>query len=326
MYSAEIDENLEYNNDVDNYKARSGYPMLTAMAIGNKIAEARKRMRLSQAQLAKQLSVSSQAVGKWERGESMPDIITFDRLAEALGVDLNYFSENFQPMQDVSAAEMPTEHAIDGQEKSETKKSDKISGWDMSGGNWVDADFSGLKNLGEKFGSSNIQNCLFVGSDLSGLLLKSNNVERSDFSNSNLSKSCIEASNIVNSHFRECSLKEIHFKVSHIKGCDFSGADFTGAVVESSALLKNKVNGAVWSNTKFRNTKFVDMVFEGSFTDCSFENCDFARVTFQNATFINTFFKNKSLKKIRFLDCKADNLTYAFLKNGKADMADFSLI
>jgi len=26
----------------------------------------------------------------------MPDIITFNRLAEILGVDLNYFSENFQ--------------------------------------------------------------------------------------------------------------------------------------------------------------------------------------------------------------------------------------
>ena len=70
--------------------------MLTAMTIGSKISEARKENNLSQAQLAQQLSVSSQAVGKWERGESMPDIITFNRLAEILGVDLNYFSESFQ--------------------------------------------------------------------------------------------------------------------------------------------------------------------------------------------------------------------------------------
>ena len=70
--------------------------MLNTKMIGNKIAEARKKINISQAQLAERLFISSQAVGKWERGESMPDIITFNRLAEILGVDLNYFSENFQ--------------------------------------------------------------------------------------------------------------------------------------------------------------------------------------------------------------------------------------
>jgi transcriptional regulator with XRE-family HTH domain len=44
--------------------------------------------------------ISAQAVGKWERGESMPDIITLNHLAEILGVDLNYFSENFPSADD----------------------------------------------------------------------------------------------------------------------------------------------------------------------------------------------------------------------------------
>lgn len=63
--------------------------------IGNKIAEARKKVNISQAELAQQLFISPQAVGKWERGESMPDITTFNRLAVILGVDLNYFSDSF---------------------------------------------------------------------------------------------------------------------------------------------------------------------------------------------------------------------------------------
>lgn len=50
--------------------------------IGGKIAQARKKVNMSQAQLAQLLFVSPQAVGKWERGESIPDIITFNRLAE----------------------------------------------------------------------------------------------------------------------------------------------------------------------------------------------------------------------------------------------------
>jgi len=72
--------------------------MLNSKMIGNKITEARKKINISQAQLAERLFISSQAVGKWERGESMPDIITFNRLAEILGVDLNYFSEGLFPV------------------------------------------------------------------------------------------------------------------------------------------------------------------------------------------------------------------------------------
>ena len=69
--------------------------MVNTKMIGNKIAEARKKINISQAQLAERLFISSQAVGKWERGESMPDIITFNRLAEILGVDLNLFFRKF---------------------------------------------------------------------------------------------------------------------------------------------------------------------------------------------------------------------------------------
>ena len=56
--------------------------------IGTRITDARKKLNLSQAQLAERLFISPQAVGKWERGESYPDIVTVNRLAEILGVDL----------------------------------------------------------------------------------------------------------------------------------------------------------------------------------------------------------------------------------------------
>ena len=197
------------------------------MMIGNKIAEARKKINISQAQLAQRLFISSQAVGKWERGESMPDIITFNRLAEILGVDLNYFSENFQS----AATEMaPVESLVKQSAELPSGKQKKKLSWDMSRGNWVDADFSGLKNLHEKFSSSNMQRCQFIGSDMSGLLLKSNNVDSCDFSGSDISSSHIQSSNLVNNLFKDCSLKETEFSGSHINGCDFSGADFTGAV------------------------------------------------------------------------------------------------
>ncbi|NWJ44313.1 MAG: pentapeptide repeat-containing protein [Chloroflexi bacterium] len=293
--------------------------MLTTIMLGNKISEARKEKNLSQSQLAQQLSISSQAVGKWERGESMPDIITFNRLAEVLGVDLNYFSEGFQAANmEKASAEPSTESPSEIQEKKPS--------WDLSQGNWVDADFSGLKNLGEKFSASNMQRCLFIGSEMSGLLLESNNVDSCDFSNSDISNSHIQTSNLVNSSFRDCSLKEAEFSSNQIKNCDFSGADFTGAVFKVSAVLKTKMSGAIWNRTTFYATQITAIVFDGTFNDCSFENCEFSKVIFQNATLTNTFFKNKSMKRIRFINCKADKLTYAFLKSGKADITDITLL
>lgn len=141
---------------------------LETKRIGNKIVEARKKINISQAQLAERLFISPQAVGKWERGESMPDITAFSRFAEILGVDLNFFSENFQPV----ATEITPDELSEKQsaELPSGKQKNKLS-WDMSRGNCVDANFSGLKNPHEKFSSSNMQRCRVIGSDLSELLL-----------------------------------------------------------------------------------------------------------------------------------------------------------
>jgi uncharacterized protein YjbI with pentapeptide repeats len=299
--------------------------------IGSKIAKARKEINISQAQLAERLFISPQAVGKWERGESIPDIITFNRLAEILGVDLNYFSENFQSTatemtSDNSSVKQSAELAsLNAVQLPSGKQEHKLS-WDMSRGNWVDADFSGLKNLHEKFSSSNMQRCKFIGSDMSGLLLKRNNVESCDFSGSDFNHSHIQDSYLSNNQFKGCSLKEVEFTGSHASGCDFSGADFTGAIVKSGGFEKSNMTNAVLNHTSFNASDLADIVFEGAVEDCSFENCAFTRVTFQNATLINTFFKCRSLKKIRFIDCKADRMTYEFLKNGKADLSGITLL
>ncbi len=297
--------------------------MLTTLMIGNKIAEARKKMNISQSQLAEHLFISSQAVGKWERGESMPDIITINRLAEILGVDLNYFSENFKSAVNETAQPAPL---VNQPVETASEKKQKKPGIDMSRGNWQDADFSGLKNLNEKFSSSNMQRCLFTGSDMSGLLLKSNNIESCDFSDSDISNSYIRSSFLSKNTFKLCSLKESEFSASYISGCDFSGADLSNVVIKSGGFEKNIITNAVLNNTSFINTQISDIIFDGTIEDCHFENCSFTRVTFQNATLTNTFFKCKSLKKIQFIECVADKLTYAFLKNGKADLSGITVL
>ncbi len=57
--------------------------------IGANIAAYRKRANLTQAGLAQKLNYSDKAVSKWERGESMPDVVTLVQLAEQFGISVN---------------------------------------------------------------------------------------------------------------------------------------------------------------------------------------------------------------------------------------------
>ena len=70
--------------DLDNLKDR----------IGANIAIQRKRSGLTQAGLAEKLNYSDKAVSKWERGESMPDVLTLLQLAEQFQISVNDLLED----------------------------------------------------------------------------------------------------------------------------------------------------------------------------------------------------------------------------------------
>ncbi|MBQ3252767.1 MAG: helix-turn-helix transcriptional regulator [Oscillospiraceae bacterium] len=57
--------------------------------IGANIVSYRKRSGLTQARLAEKLNYSDKAVSKWERGESVPDVLTLTQLAELFDVSVN---------------------------------------------------------------------------------------------------------------------------------------------------------------------------------------------------------------------------------------------
>lgn len=57
--------------------------------LGQKIAELRKSKNMTQLELASQLNITDKAVSKWERDISCPDINTFPKLAEILGVSVD---------------------------------------------------------------------------------------------------------------------------------------------------------------------------------------------------------------------------------------------
>ena len=61
------------------------------------IASLRKERHMMQAELADQLGYTDKAVSKWERGESIPDIVTLKKLSDLFGVSLDYLCEAEHP-------------------------------------------------------------------------------------------------------------------------------------------------------------------------------------------------------------------------------------
>lgn len=63
------------------------------------VAETRKALGLTQADLAGRLQVTAKAVSRWERGKGFPDINTIQPLAEALGVSVLELMESHRGIQ-----------------------------------------------------------------------------------------------------------------------------------------------------------------------------------------------------------------------------------
>ena len=57
--------------------------------IGSNISAYRKRDGLTQAGLAEKLNYTDKAVSKWERGESIPDVLTLMQLAELFEIEVS---------------------------------------------------------------------------------------------------------------------------------------------------------------------------------------------------------------------------------------------
>jgi len=57
--------------------------------IGANIAACRKQAGMTQAELAEIINYTDKAVSKWERGESVPDVVTLAQLAGVFGVSLD---------------------------------------------------------------------------------------------------------------------------------------------------------------------------------------------------------------------------------------------
>ena len=74
--------------------------------IAANVAELRRKHNMTQQELAEKLNYTDKAISKWERGESIPDVLVLKIMADLFGVTVDYFLEAEHP---VSAEPDPRE-------------------------------------------------------------------------------------------------------------------------------------------------------------------------------------------------------------------------
>jgi uncharacterized protein YjbI with pentapeptide repeats len=300
---------------------------MNEIIIGNKLAEERKARGFSQEEFAETLCVSKQAVGKWERGESLPDIIMLSKIAESFGKDLNYFDGSTEDEKDNSKN---NDNDNDNNGNGETNENEKrMAGYPkrkLGLSQWKEADLSGITNVHSKMGYSNIEKCKFLDTDLSSVIFKANNLQENDFTGANFTKTQFRFANVDKNNFTNANLTDSIFKSSNIDNNTFTGADFTRAIFSGCNFDNNNLTKAVLNAVEFSKCKIKKNEFTGEITNCSFADCKFSKVVFCNAILKNVFIKCKNMKSVIFENCKADKLTVEFLRISKADISNITII
>jgi uncharacterized protein YjbI with pentapeptide repeats/DNA-binding XRE family transcriptional regulator len=312
----------------------------TAMeiSIGNKISEARKAKNMSQAQLAQKLSVSSQAVGKWERGESMPDIVMFSRLAKVLGVDLNYFSEDFpSSAAEISPAETPAEQPPVQPEAIEPSSSpERTVLIQFSGSNLPDTDFAGVTAHNRKFDGSALRGSNFARADLTGSTFKGSDVREVIFDGANLTDCTLSASDLSGASFNKTILVRTGFNTSGLARAKFIEAKLVDVKLTYTDLRETVFEACSFQGVDFKYADLRKVCLDGqTFMDVSFDMASLNDVSFRGATLRNVAFRasasltNKfyrAIKTICFDGATMDKLTYAGFKGYGADLSKVTTI
>ncbi|MCR8557240.1 pentapeptide repeat-containing protein [Mucilaginibacter sp. BJC16-A38] len=303
--------------------------MLNIKMIGNRIAEARKKKNISQTQLAGFLFISPQAVGKWERGESSPDIITFNRLSEILDVDLNYFSENFQSSDDESASKMPINSTSDMEQT--TQEAANLSGAgerqvqiNLTAVNLQGSDFAGVILHKGKFKASPLSGANFAGADLTSSTFEASDARKVNFDGANVTDCTFSISDLADASFSKSVLVRTNFNKSSLVGTKFTDVELTDVKLTMIDLRKTIFENCIFNGVDFKYSDLRGMRFDGHiFIGVQFDKSALNDVSFTGATLRNVSFRlpfsvtNKSyraFKTVCFDGAMMDKLTYAGLK------------
>ncbi len=307
--------------------------------IGSKIATARKKANMSQAELAALLFISPQAVGKWERGESIPDIATVNRLAEILGVDLNYFSENFPSLSGESASAnddiVADEQTVQQPGEASASSQHQLMA-NFSGSNLAKGDFAGVTAHKSKFNGSALRGADFSGADLTGSTFSGSDLQEANFDGANLTDCSFSANNLGNASFSKAILVRSEFASSGLEGAKFSNTKLVDVKLAKTDLRKTIFENCIFEGVDFKYSDLRGLCLDGqTFIGVKFPNAALNDASFKGATLKNVSFRSpyaitnkyyRALSTICFDGATMDKLTYAALKGYGADLSKVTTI
>jgi len=312
---------------------------MESIIIGEKITKARKKAGLSQAQLAEQLFISPQAVGKWERGESVPDILTISKLAKILGVDLNYFSESSTAPDKEQGSGLPVNTGATTQslqeEISTSGPKERPLLTNFSGSALSETDFSGVSAPRRRFAGSDLRGANFSKADLSGSSFTGSDVRDADFEETNLTDCSFTALDLTGARFNKSILVRTQFSSSTLSGVTFSHAALVGVRLSTTDLTKTVFENCSFNGVDFKASDMSGLCLDGqTFIGVTFDNTSLKEASFKGATLQNVSFRPsfaltnryyKTLKTICFDGATMDKLTYAALKGVGLDLSKVSI-
>jgi len=290
----------------------------------------------------------------------MPDIITLNRLSEILNVDLNYFSESIQAVDNEKAFKITGGIGEIEQPKQENANHFSMQERELltnfNGSNLSESDFAGVTAHKGKFEGSALQGSDFSGANLTGCLYNGSDVHGSNFTGANLTGSSFKASDV----------REVNLDGANLTDCKFYALDLADASLKKTILVNTEFNtvglaGAKFIDVKLTNVKLIVSDLRKTFFErCIFHGVDFNRsdmrglcldgqsfngvkfdgaalneVSFKGATLNNVSFRSpyaltnkyyRALKTICFDGAKMDKLTYAVLKGMDVDLSKVTLI
>jgi uncharacterized protein YjbI with pentapeptide repeats len=309
--------------------------------IGNKIAKARKEKNMSQSGLAQLLFISQQAVGKWERGESIPDIVTINRLAEILGVDLNYFSENFKSVENEASFKRiddngDMEQTIAKTASPSTLPEEREVLTNFSGGNLSESDFAGITAHQRKFNGSALRGSDFAGADLTGSSFIGSDIREANFDGTNLTDCTLSSNDLTGASFNGTILLRTIFSSSGLTGAKFIGAELIDVKLTKTDLTKTVFENCTFIGVDFKYSDMRGVCLDGQvFIGVKFDKTALNEATFNGATLQNVSFRptfaltNKyyrAIKTICFDGAIMDKLTYAELKGMGAELSKVTFL
>lgn len=303
--------------------------------LGGKIVHIRKENRMSQAQLAQLLFISPQAVGKWERGESVPDFITINRLSEIFNLDLNYFSENGSSPKDG----LPIKNSPDSTNHTE-QKNEKEIGFsaavneplltDFSGGAFVGTDFAGVNAPERKFWGSDLKGVDFSEADLTGSSFKNSDLSNGHFEGADLTDCVLSNNNLSGANFNKAVLLRTEFSSSDLTQARFTNIKLTDVKMVAGDLRKTVFENCEFDGVDFSSSDISGLCFDRQlFINVKFDNARLKGISFKGAALKNVSFRStfaltnryyKTLRSIDFEGAMMDKLTYAALKGAGVDL------